>query len=170
MNAYTTDISKLKGMGSISGTEPGVYTLYVYDIDYDGGIPSSPAIIIDGITITEAILPSSLNMDSSRDYLCEWNSLIIVIRCISCIDTSSCTQLVSTTTATTTINTTTTISICNESSESNTRSLTQVATIGGKNKIMCTVLLATYKCILLILYMYTINTMHLTYDIQYMQH
>ena len=85
MNAYTTDISKLKGMGSISGTEPGVYTLYVYDIDYDGGIPSSPAIIIDGITITEAILPSSLNMDFSRDYLCEWNSLIIVIRCVSCI-------------------------------------------------------------------------------------
>ena len=85
MNSYTTDISKLKEVGSISGTEPGVYTLYAYDIDYDGGIPSSPAIIIDGITITEAILPHSLNMDSSRDYLCEWNSLIIVIRCISCI-------------------------------------------------------------------------------------
>ena len=76
MNAYTTDISKLKGMGSISGTEPGVYTLYVYDIDYDGGIPSSPAIIIDGITITEAILPSS---DTSMDYLCEWNSLTILL-------------------------------------------------------------------------------------------
>ena len=68
MNSYTTDISKLKGMGSISGTEPGVYTLYAYDIDYDGRIPSSPAIIIDGITITEAILPSSV---TSMDYLCE---------------------------------------------------------------------------------------------------
>ena len=76
MNSYTTDISKLKGMGSISGTEPGVYTLYVYDIDYDGGIPSSPAIIIDGITITEAILPSSV---TSTDYLCEWNSLTILL-------------------------------------------------------------------------------------------
>ena len=75
-NTYTTDISKLKGMGSISGTEPGVYTLYAYDIDYDGGIPFSPAIIIDGITITEAILSSS---DTSMDYLCEWNSLTILL-------------------------------------------------------------------------------------------
>ena len=67
---------------------------------------------------------------------------------ISHIDTSSRTQLVTTTTTTTT----TTTSKCNESSESSTtRSLTLVATIGGKDKIMHTVLLAIYTCILLIL-------------------
>ena len=54
INTYSTDISRLKGMELISGTEPGVYTVYVYDIDYDGIIPSIPAIIIDNITIAAA--------------------------------------------------------------------------------------------------------------------
>jgi hypothetical protein len=49
---YTINISRLQSTGScITDIQPGHYTLYAYDIDYNGFIPHLPAITIPNIII-----------------------------------------------------------------------------------------------------------------------